>query len=173
MMMKMLEAGGLPPLTDKIREPDADNPKGYYEFERVKQLDQGDTAWLTQAHGKAIKVIAALLKHLPSDYHYKVIFMQRKLEETLVSQKQMLTRRGKPTDDVADEEMAVLFRKHLANVEAWLKAQPNFEVLYVSYNAVLEDAITEARKINRFLGGILTADAMAGAVDPGLYRQRR
>ena len=32
MMMKMLEAGGMQVLTDNIRTPDEDNPKGYYEF---------------------------------------------------------------------------------------------------------------------------------------------
>ena len=39
MMMKMLEAGGLAPMTDSIREADIDNPKGYYEYERVKDLE--------------------------------------------------------------------------------------------------------------------------------------
>jgi hypothetical protein len=37
MMMKMLEVGGLQTLIDNIREADLDNPKGYYEFERVKK----------------------------------------------------------------------------------------------------------------------------------------
>jgi len=80
MMMKMLEAGGLPVLTDEIRTADADNPRGYYEFERVKQIET-DNAWLPEARGKAVKMIAALLKHLPPDYRYRVIFMQRKMEE--------------------------------------------------------------------------------------------
>ena len=64
MMMKMVDAGGIPPLTDELRVADEDNPKGYYEFERVKQMDKGDTAWVPDARGKAVKVISALLKHL-------------------------------------------------------------------------------------------------------------
>ncbi|MCX7939873.1 MAG: hypothetical protein N2545_10625, partial [Thermoflexales bacterium] len=40
MMMAMLAAGGIPPLTDNIRAPDQNNPKGYYEFERVKRLPE-------------------------------------------------------------------------------------------------------------------------------------
>ena len=66
MMMKMLEAGGIPPLTDTIRTADDDNPKGYFEFERVKQMDKGDTAWMADAQGKTVKVISQLLKHYAS-----------------------------------------------------------------------------------------------------------
>jgi hypothetical protein len=173
MMMKMLEAGGMPPLTDEIRTADADNPKGYYEFERVKQLDKGDTAWLKEAQGKAVKVIAALLKHLPPEYTYKVIFMRRDLEETLRSQRQMLIRRGTDSEEVSDEEMELLFRKHLDHITRWLDEQPNCEVLYISYNEILKNPVDQAKRINQFLGGGLDMEEMAGVVDPGLYRQRR
>ena len=37
MMMGMLEAGGLELVVDGIRAADEDNPRGYYEFERVKE----------------------------------------------------------------------------------------------------------------------------------------
>jgi hypothetical protein len=94
MMMKMLEAGGIPVLTDYEREADEDNPKGYFEFERVKNLKDGDDAWLPQAKGKVVKVIAALLTDLPSSYEYEVIFMRRAMPEILASQRQMLIRRG-------------------------------------------------------------------------------
>ena len=92
MMMKMLEAGGLPPLTDSLRVADDDNPKGYYEFERVKKMPEGDKSWVEDAQGKSVKVISALLEHLPPEYSYRVLFMQRKVEEILASQTQMLIR---------------------------------------------------------------------------------
>ncbi len=173
MMMKMLEAGGILPLTDKIRAADEDNPKGYYEFERVKKLDKGDTAWLPDARGKSVKVISALLKYLPGDYHYKIIFMRRRIEEVLASQKQMLIRRGEPTDRVSDEELAAYFSKHLAAVERWLQLQPNIDVLYVNYNRALENPLETAQEINRFLGDTLNVQAMAAVVDPQLYRQKK
>ncbi len=69
MMMKMFEAGGLEPFVDNIRKADPDNPKGYYEFERVKQLEN-DKTWLPEARGKVVKVVSALLKHLPPKYVY-------------------------------------------------------------------------------------------------------
>jgi hypothetical protein len=172
MMMKMLEAGGIPPLTDEIREADKDNPKGYYEFERVKKLDEGDTAWLEGAQGKSVKVISALLKHLPEGYTYKMIFMQRTMEEILASQRQMLIRRGEPTDAVSDEELMDLFSKHLAQIQAWIDEQPNVDVLYVSYNETMENPRDQANRVNHFLGDGLDVEKMVAVVDQALYRQR-
>ena len=122
MMMKMLEAGGIPALTDAIRAADGDNPKGYYEFERVKQMDKGDTAWMTSAQGKAVKVISALLQHLPADYEYRVIFVRRNLNEVLASQRKMLINRDEDKNTVDDEEMERLFTMHLEQVSTWLEA---------------------------------------------------
>ena len=173
MMMKMLEAGGIAPLTDEIRTADKDNPKGYYEFERVKKLNEGDVAWLDQAGGKAVKVISALLKHLPADYAYKVIFMHRKIEEVLASQRQMLIRRGEPADSISDEKMTQLFSKHLEQVQAWIAEQPNVDVIYVSYNEILEDPTGNVEKINQFLGNTLDKEKMVSVIDEDLYRQRK
>jgi hypothetical protein len=172
MMMGMLEAGGMQVLTDNIRTADDDNPKGYYEFERVKQIEN-DQAWLEDAKGKVVKMIGALLKHLPQTYHYKVIFMRRKMGEILASQQQMLIRRGEPTDRVSDEQMTALFEKHLSQVMTWLNEQPNFEVMYVSYNEAVANPREYAERINQFLGGTLDVESMTIAVDRGLYRQRR
>lgn len=172
LMMKMLDAGGIPPLTDEIRAADTDNPRGYYEFEQVKKLDKGDTAWLAEAQGKAVKVISMLLKHLPPDYTYRVIFMQRHLDETLASQKKMLNHRDKPTDAVSDEEMKALFQKHLQQIEVWLAIQPNLSVLYVNYNELLADPTEQIQQINRFLGGQVNEEKMSEVIDPKLYRQR-
>src|SRR5262245_12295550 len=97
MMMSMLEAGGLGALTDGIRAADEDNPKGYYEFERVKKIKQ-DTAWLADAKGRVVKMISQLLLDLPAAYQYRIIFMRRNIDEILASQKQMMVRRGTAKD---------------------------------------------------------------------------
>jgi hypothetical protein len=173
MMMKMLEAGGLPPLTDNLRTADDDNPKGYYEFERVKKMPDGDISWVEEAPGKVVKVISALLEHLPPDYSYRVLFMQRKMEEILASQHKMLVRSGKPTDKVSDEQLAGMYAKHLAKVKAWLNEQSNFSVLYLDYNGILLDPLNQSGKVNRFLNDSLDEPKMAGVVDPDLYRQRK
>jgi hypothetical protein len=173
MMMKMLEAGGLPPLADHLRAADEDNPKGYYEFERAKKLRDGDVAWLPQAQGKVVKAIAALLLHLPSDYTYRVIFMRRAMPEVLASQKQMLVRRREDPHKVGDDEMTRLFEKHLTQVDAWIKSQPNITRLDVDYNQMLIDPVPQVMAINQFLGGTLDVDKMIEVVDPALYRQRQ
>jgi hypothetical protein len=172
MMMKVLEAGGLPVVTDEQRTADEDNPKGYFELERVKQLDKGDTAWVADAQGKVVKVISALLEYLPASYTYRVVFIRREMSEILASQKKMLERRGEATDRVGDEELARLFAKHLQKVETWLRGQPNFSVLYVDYNKMLADPTPFVRQVNQFLGNTLDEQKMAVMVDPALYRNR-
>lgn len=170
MMMKMLDAGGMQILTDNIRTADEDNPKGYYEFERVKKIEH-DKAWLPEAQGKAVKLISALLRHLPDQYRYKILFMRRAMAEVLASQRQMLVRRGKPVDG-DDAKMAEVFERHLRDVEAWLAKQPNMEVLYVSYNEMLKHPALHVRQVNCFLGNALDETEMARVVDQSLHRQR-
>lgn len=172
MMMRMLEAGGLPPLTDNQRTADMDNPQGYYEFERVKQLDRGDTAWLATAPGHAVKVISMLLQHLPATYHYKVIFVERHLAEVLASQRKMLAHRNEDTEAAEDTELTALFQQHLVAIRHWLAQQPNFQVLYIHYSDLLREPEAQATQINQFLGGGLNVPKMATVVDPNLYRNR-
>lgn len=172
MMMKMLEAGGVPPVADGLREADTDNPKGYYEFERVKQLDKGDIGWLEDARGSAVKVISALLEHLPSDYEYDVIFIHRRLSEVLASQKKMLIHRGEDPNKVSDEELMMLFEKHKSTVLSWLHRQPNVRLLEVHYTQLLADPQPNAEQICQFLGRDLNVEAMTHVVDPALYRNR-
>ena len=172
MMMKMLEAGGMQVLADHVRTPDEDNPEGYYEFERVKQIEH-DHAWLEDARGKVVKMISALLRHLPPTYHYKVVFMRRTLEEVLASQRQMLVRRGKPTDTTSDAKMAEFFSNHLRRVEAWLAEQPNIDVVYISYNELMAEPEAHCAEVARFLGLPLDPKRMVSVASGALYRQRR
>ena len=172
MMMKMLEAGGLPVLIDGLRAADPDNPEGYYELERVKELDKGDSGWVGDAQGKGVKVISALLEYLPSDYSYRVIFMHRKIEEVLNSQRKMLERRGEPTETVNDAEMADLFAKHLVKVKEWLRSQPNFSVLDIDYNVMVKEPEPYIRMVNQFIDNTLDEQAMATMINPDLYRNR-
>jgi len=171
MMMKMLEAGGMALVIDGIRTADEDNPKGYYEFERVKQLDKGDTAWVADARGKTVKVISALLEYLPADSAYKVLFMNRKMPEVLASQRKMLKRRDEKSE-ISDEKLAALLRKHVQQTKTWITRQPNFRMLDLDYNAMLVDPEPWAEKVNAFLGGELDVRAMVEVVDPNLYRNR-
>ena len=172
MVMKMLEAGGLPILTDGLRTADEDNPKGYFEVERVKNLAQdADKGWLAGARGKGIKVISFLLKSLPATYNYRVVFIRREMEEVLASQRKMLARRGE-TEETAPERMRALFEDDLWRARYQLQHRPEFETLELRYSDVVARPLEEARRLAAFLDGKLDAEAMAAAVDPQLYRNR-
>jgi hypothetical protein len=172
MMVKMLAAGGIEPMTDGLRQADDDNPNGYFELERVKKLREGDTTWLKDAPGKSIKVISALLQYLPAGYHYRVLFMQRNLGEVLASQRQMLLNRGETSEQEGDEQMARRYLGHLEEVDAWFKTRRDIETLYVPYNRMVQDPLPYIQQVNQFLGGGLDVEAMARVVDPSLYRKR-
>ena len=93
LMMQMLAAGGMSILSDGERRADVDNPRGYLEWERIKQLPK-NPGCIAEAEGKAVKVISQLLLSLPAQHEYRVIFMQRPLPEVMASQDEMLRRRG-------------------------------------------------------------------------------
>ena len=173
MMIQMLKVGGIEPVTDNLRLADESNPKGYYEFERVKKLKDGDTQWVKSATGKSVKVISALLDGLPPGYQYRIVFMQRDMDEILASQKQMLISRGEPADRVSDEQLAEIFQKHLQKTAAWLAGQPNMQVLYINYNDMLKDPPPSLKRVNQFLDGKLNVEEMATVIDKNLYRQRK
>ncbi len=170
MMMKMLEAGGLTALTDRLREADTDNPNGYYEFEPVKQTAE-DASWLERVDGKVVKMVYSLLRDLPSDREYRVVFMRRDMQEVLDSQRKMLER-SQQVSDISDETLAALFARELEAFDKWSQAQPNFAFLQVSYNELLKDCGSAVSQINQFLGGKLDTRAMQEVVDPELYRNR-
>ena len=172
MMMQMIEKGGIPALTDNIRTPDEDNPKGYYEFEPVKKTKE-DASWLERAGGKVVKMVHVLLLDLPPDREYRVVFMRRKLEEVVASQDVMLQRGGKSTGGLSSEKVIQVFRAQMVKVDKWVRDHSNFRLLYVNYNELLANPKPEIEAIDSFLGGRMNTDAMLAVVDPTLYRQRK
>ncbi len=172
MMMRMLEAGGMPVMADHLRQADEDNPRGYYEFEPAKQTGE-DPSWLDDASGKVVKMVYRLLYDLPPDYTYRVVFMRRNIDEVLASQDKMLVRSGQDNGPMDDRQMAQLFAAELDKVLQWLAGQKHFSVREADYNQLLEDPRSYVKKINRFLGGKLDARAMGQVIDPTLYRNRK
>jgi len=173
MMMRMLEAGGLELLTDGVRQADVDNPKGYYEHESVKGLHRGQNDWLSEARGKAVKIVSPLLRFLPDEHTYQIILMQRKMEEVLASQRVMLSHRGETTDRYGDRKMASVYEDDLRQIELWMENHANVRALFVSYNGLLVHPQPELHRISEFLGRALDVDAMASVIETSLYRQRR
>ena len=170
MLMRMLEAGGLAVLADGARAADRDNPRGYYELDAIKGT-AFDASWVRAAGGKAVKVISYLLRYLPADLEYRVLFLRRELDQVVRSQRTMLERLGQPVGET-DGEARRLLAEHLVDVEAWLETAAHVRRLGVSHARVLSDPRGESERIARFLGRELDLDAMARAVEPALWRQR-
>ena len=171
LMMQMLEAGELLALSDGERKADTDNPKGYLEWERIKQLPK-NPGLIAEAEGRVVKVISELIVSLPPDHEYRVVFMQRPLPEVLKSQDEMLRRRGN-TDSIGDNSaIEEYFQRHLIEVNRWLAAQANTKVMRVHYHRVLREPKAVAEEVAAFLDVPLDIGAMVAQVDGSLYRNR-
>ncbi|HVH19270.1 MAG TPA: sulfotransferase [Myxococcota bacterium] len=173
MMMRMLEAGGVAPFTDGERTADIDNPEGYYEYRRVMELEKDpDRSWVRQARGRALKVISFLLRHLPHDNVYRIVYMRRNLDEVLTSQDKMLDRLGNAAPGADLEAMKEAYRNDIVSARLYARKQPNMEMLEVHYAETVADPVATARTVNAFLGGGLDEAKMAAAVKAQLYRNR-
>jgi hypothetical protein len=172
MTMKMLAEGGIPLVTDGVRAADDSNPEGYYELEKVKELETApDLSWLNQARGKAVKIISFLLPHLPETLDYRVLFMHRDLHEVIASQNKMLVKRGEPTG-ADDDRMLTLFADHVKKITQLIATRPCFDIIDIDHHDVLRQPREQATRMNDFLGGGLDVERMAAAVDQRLYRNR-
>jgi hypothetical protein len=171
LMMQMLVAGGVPALSDGERRSDTDNPRGYLEWERIKQLPN-DPACIAEGEGKVVKVISRLLLSLPAGHEYRVIFMQRPLPEVLASQDEMLRRRGNYKEGANPAVIAAAFEKHLREVYAWLDGKPYVSTLRVQYHDVLSQPKKIGQQLAQFLEIPLEVEAMVQQVDASLYRNR-
>lgn len=173
MMMRMLAAGGVTPFTDGERAADVDNPEGYFEFERAKDLEkEPDKSWVRGARGHALKVISFLLRHLPDDNAYRIVYMRRHLDEVLKSQDKMLDRLGNAASGVDLEAMKEAYRNDIVAARLFARKQPYMEMIEIDYRAAISDPAAAAREVRGFLGLPLDEAAMAAAVEASLYRNR-
>ena len=170
MLMQMLAAAGLAPFSDGARTADEDNPRGYYEHEKVKALAR-DNAWIGEAKGACVKVVSPLLKFLPAGHAFRIIFMERNLDEVVRSQRVMIERKGAAGAKLTDERLKATFHKQVDVAKIYM-ARSHMPVLYLSYDLCVGNPSEAARQVSAFLGGGLDEAAMAAAVDAGMKRQK-
>jgi len=171
-MMQMLEAGGMLLLTDEIRKPDENNPRGYFEYEPVKRTRR-DASWVAAAQGKAVKVIYALLSDLPSGFDYRVILMRRPIAEVVASQQAMLESSQRHGSTLSADHLAAAMAADLDRIIAEVSKRPDFRTLELGHRQCLDSPQTAAMAVNEFLDRSLNADRMAKIPERSLYRQRR
>ena len=173
LMMQILEKAGLPPLTDQLRTADSDNQQGYYEYEPVKFMKDGDLAWMAHVQGRVVKIISHFLPYLPANYHYKLIFMQRNLAEVVASQNRMLQNKGEVEKaPPSDEELTKIFGAHILQIKGWISDQSNIEAACVDYNLLVQNPAATLKPVENFLAMQLTRPEILSIVDAKYYRQR-
>jgi hypothetical protein len=170
-MMQMLAAGGMAALTDGERQADRDNPRGYFEWERIKLLSKQPDC-IQEAEGKVVKVISQLLFALPAGREYRVILMHRPLAEVVASQAEMIRRRGTTGAALTPAALIAGLKAHLNQVDAWLKDRAHISVHRVEHHDVLREPLRVSESIQQFLGRPLDTAAMSQQIDASLYRQR-
>jgi predicted AlkP superfamily phosphohydrolase/phosphomutase/tetratricopeptide (TPR) repeat protein len=175
LMMQMLEAGGMPVMTDDKRGPDTDNPRGYHEWEAIKQIGKHPELLDDEAiNGKAIKCVSMLLPRMPAKHDYKLIFMRRPIAEVVASQQTMTTRLGTRGADLDPEQLARGLRAHREDVRRWATAVPHVALLEIEYPTLVREPLPQISRLIDFLGKdrLPNSEQMATVVDPSLYRKR-
>jgi hypothetical protein len=172
LMMQILLAAGIPAFTDARRQADLHNPAGYFEHETVKNVIH-DSAWLAEAQGKAVKIIADFLHLLPPDFRYQIIFMRRDLDEVIDSQNKMLRLSGNNTELLNRQQLRDMLRHTLARAHNWAGGRQNIRIYYQDYAALIANPDDYLPQIARFIGGAPNQAAMLSAVKSDLYRTRK
>jgi len=162
--MQMLSAGGVPPFTDSRRAPDDSNPRGYFESERVMNLAR-ESAWVREAEGHALKVIAPLIGHLPHGPDYRVVFVLRHMDEVLASQATMLAAAGRGAG--RSEVLRTVFERHLSDARRWARTGAE-RTLEIEHADLLAQPTDGARRLAEFVGGEMDVEAMVTTVEPSL-----
>jgi len=172
MMMQMLSNAGLSIYTDSQRISDASNPKGYYEHNNVKTLAY-NKKWIDECDGKVVKVISSLVKELPLNYKYKIIFMDRDIDEILQSQRKMIKEiGGNVQEEVYPIKLMNEFNKSRKSAKGWALKSPNVEYIEISYADVITSPFEQAIKISEFLNGKVAPQKLIEVIDPELYREK-
>ncbi len=175
LMMQMLEAGGLPPKTDGERQADADNPRGYYEWEAIKRVAK-DPAILNEPglEGHAIKAVSMLLGQLPLNHEYKIIFMTRPVEEVVASQAAMIERLKTAGAELDEDQLERGLAAHRDQIIHWLKGHQRAKFIEIDYPSLVQSPDERIARIAEFLGPerLPHPDRMRSVIDDSLYRKR-
>lgn len=163
LILQMLAAGGLPTHPNHLRLPGGENswelPGSPEDFP------------FPLARGKALVLAPAALLSLPAGETYRVIFMERPLDEVLASRGMMPRRHGRAGSSLSLEDLKSVYQQHLAAVHRALN-RAGVPVLRVKHWRAISNPRDTARKLAHFLPLSLDCEAMARTIVPALHRQR-
>ncbi len=170
LMMQMLEAGGMPALSDDARASGLENKRDRYAS-AASQLLPREATWLAAAEGRACMIDLEQLYHLPASREYRVVFMLRDVEQAFPSPPQVLSPAG------AEEEQSLElvrhgYRRHARNVQRWLEGPRQIATCYCCYEEMLHQPLTVARQVAAFLGLRMDTRAMAFVIEQFMRGKR-
>ena len=184
--MRMLESCGIPIIQDGFKQPDENNPHGYYETRDVYLIHNQNLSVLDNSDSKAIKILPpTIVQHLPDDRQFKTIFLLRDpLEVSKSFYKYHVYRstlRENPIIQTEEEYLTHFLPDHLRRIsiaKEWVNTHANFDVLWVEHNSLMNTPLVETTRICEFLSTDLpqytyNPAAMAALVDLSLYRERQ
>ncbi len=167
LMMQMLMAGGIPCFTDGVRSADENNQKGYMEHERIKYLKNNPDI-LTQVGNRCVKVVAPLLSHLPDTYRYKIIFMQRTLNQIMLSQHKMIERNKGDIKQSFSVRLLEDYQQLTEQIKTTYPSKANFDFLFVTFKDITDYGEVVAIEIEKFLKRNLDTHKMSQVFDPSM-----
>ncbi len=170
LMMQILEVNGFDILTDNVKTADESNPKGYYEYGKVKKIIK-DNNWISEAEGKTIKVIVQLLFYLPLNFNYKIILMERNIDEILDSQAKMLQMLGNKKQ-IPSDILRKTFQQQMDKSINWMQLQPNIESVRISFGNLFRSPDEELKKLIHLFDGKIEYDISRNVINPALYREK-
>jgi len=165
MMMRILKASGMPVSTDNTRKPDTNNPHGYFENQRVKTLHR-DNSWLKEIDGKAVKIVSPLLYDLDLSCKYRIVYMNRKIDEIIESQDIMIG------DQPSINDLRSKYETAERAVKIWL-ALNKIPFCDVNYNNMFFAPERELEKVLKFLDIKGSAKYLGKFIDPLVWRIRK
>ena len=118
--------------------------------------------------GRFIKITAFGLRFLPRG-RFKVIYMERNLDEVLDSMEKMAG-----VKDQDRESTKASFYRLNKSVKDEIQQRENVDVLVLKYNDILENPQDYIKKICAFIdNSTFYINDMVAVIDKHLYRQRR
>ena len=161
LMMQILEGAGVDVLTDNKRQPDTNNEKGYFELDAVKNT-LVDQQYLAELPGKAVKIVFPLLRFTKPAFPLKVIWMDRDLASTLMSQDKM-----KNNDAIgASFQLLENMQKEKVLHETWLNQHDHISYLRVNFNDLIQNPEKQLARLVEFLELSVSTEALVNIVNP-------
>lgn len=122
------------------------------------------------ADHKVIKIVAPIIKYIPLNYKYKVVWVERSIDEIAASQEKMLDRMQKEKTGLNDLKLNL--ENSSQSSLSWLENRQNVSLLKIKHAEIIKNPKLSLIKLNAFFDNTLLVNKMADCVNPQLYREK-